>query len=87
MKSDQKLTLLFWNRKSKPNSNGSTPIYCRISINGSDQELSTGRKVQPDEWDMETKRAKGYPDGKRTNQKLNQITTDLERHFTLLQLN
>jgi len=86
MKSNQKLTLLLWQRKSKVDAKGYAPIYCRMSIDGSDQELATGRKVQPDEWDMETKRAKGYPDSKRTNQKLNQITTDLERHFTLLQL-
>ena len=32
MKSNQKLTLLFWHRKSKADGNGNTTVVCRISI-------------------------------------------------------
>ncbi|SEA15459.1 Site-specific recombinase XerD [Arachidicoccus rhizosphaerae] len=86
MKSNQKLTLLLWQRKSKATANGYAPIYCRMSIDGKEEELATGSKAHLDEWDSATKKAKGFPDSKRTNLRLNQITTDLERHFTLLQL-
>lgn len=86
MKSNQKLTLLLWQRKSKANANGYAPIYCRMSIDGKEEELATGRKAHLDEWDGQTKKAKNFPDSKRTNQRLNQITSDLEKYFTLLQM-
>jgi hypothetical protein len=57
-----------------------------MSIDGKEEELATGSKAHLDGWDSATKKAKGFPDSKRTNLRLNQITTDLERHFTLLQL-
>lgn len=86
MKSNQKLTLLLWQRKSKADANGYAPIYCRMSIEGEEEEFATGRKAHLEEWNSETKTAKGFPDSKKTNLRLNRITTDLERHFTLLQL-
>ncbi|HTN37194.1 MAG TPA: site-specific integrase [Arachidicoccus sp.] len=86
MKSNQKLTLLLWQRKSKVDAKGYAPIYCRMSIEGAEEELATGQKAHLEEWDNETKKAKSFPDSKRINQRLNQITSDLERHFTLLQL-
>ena len=36
MKSNQKLSVLFWHRKSKVDANGYAPIICRISIDGED---------------------------------------------------
>ncbi len=45
MKSNQKLTVLFWHRKSKADANGLAPIICRISIDGSEAEFSIGKKV------------------------------------------
>ncbi|UAY55983.1 Arm DNA-binding domain-containing protein [Arachidicoccus terrestris] len=79
------MTLLLWQRKSKANANGYAPIYCWISIEGQ-EELATGRKAHLEEWDNQTKKAKNFPDSKRTNLRLNQIISDLERHYTLLQL-
>ena len=86
MKSNQKLTLLFWHRKSKADNNGNAPIICRISIDGEEEEMSIGRKVHLNKWDAESKRAIGGTEEKKTNQKIVQVTADLERHFTVLQL-
>lgn len=85
MKSNQKLTLLFWHRKSKPDGNGFAPVICRISIDANEEELSIGRKVHVNDWNAEHKKAKGDSEGKKTNQKISQVTVDLERYFTLLQ--
>lgn len=86
MKSNQKLTLLFWHRKSKADNNGNAPIICRISIGGEEEEMSIGRKVHLGKWDTESKRAIGGTEEKKTNQKIVEVTANLERHFTLLQL-
>jgi len=86
MKSNQKLTLLFWHRKSKADAMGYAPVICRISIDGSEEEFPIGRKVRLNDWDTENKKAKGGLEAKKTNQKIAQVTADLERYFTVLQL-
>lgn len=68
MKSNQKLTLLLWQRKSKVDAKGYAPIYCRMSIEGKEEELATGVKAHLDEWDKDFKKAKDFPDSRRTNQ-------------------
>ena len=86
MKSNQKLTLLFWHRKSKADEKGFAPVICRISVDGDDEELGFGRKVHLDNWDVENKRAKGKgAEEKKINLKISEVTVDLERHFTVLQ--
>ncbi|HEX5553181.1 MAG TPA: Arm DNA-binding domain-containing protein [Chitinophagaceae bacterium] len=86
MKSNQKLTLLFWHRKSKADSAGFAPIICRISIDANEEELSIGKKIHLNHWDTESKMAKGGVVAKKVNQRIAQVTADLERHFTILQL-
>lgn len=86
MKSNQKLTLLFWHRKSKADNNDCAPIICRISVDGEGEEMYIERKVHLSKWDAENKKAVGGPEEKKTNQKIVQLTADLERHFTILQL-
>jgi len=53
MKSNQKLTVLFWHRKSKADASGMSLINCRISIDGSEAEFSVGKKVSSGHWDTE----------------------------------
>jgi len=86
MKSNQKLTVLFWHRKSKADASGHAPIICRISIDGNDEEFSIGRKASLKDWDAESKKVTGGLEYKKTNLKIAQISADLERHFTVLQL-
>lgn len=86
MKSNQKLTVLFWHRKSKADANGLAPIICRISIDGSEAEFSIGKKVSIGHWDTEAKKAKGGAEARIINKRITQISADLERHFTVLQM-
>lgn len=86
MKSNQKLTVLFWHRKSKADASGMAPIICRISIDGAEAEFSIGRKVRAKQWDTEAKKAKGGAEARSINKRIIQISSDLERHFTILQM-
>jgi site-specific recombinase XerD len=86
MKNNQHLTLLFWHRKSKADAKGYAPVICRITIEGEEpEELSIGRKVHLNDWDVENKRAKGGSEGRKTNLKMNEVEVDLTRGFTSLQ--
>ena len=86
MKSNQKLSILLWVFKAKATKDGRAPIYARITIEGKDDEISLGRKVDPQFWDNELKLVtEGGMEAKITNQKILQIKSDLERHFMVLQ--
>ncbi|HEY9001643.1 MAG TPA: phage integrase SAM-like domain-containing protein [Mucilaginibacter sp.] len=86
MKNHQKLTLLFWHRKSKADAKGYAPVICRISIEGEEsEELAIGRKVHLNNWDVENKIAKGGSLEKKTNLKISEVTVDLNREFVVLQ--
>lgn len=86
MKSNQKLFVMFWLKKSKATSDGSAPIYARITIDGLSDEISTGKKAHPDYWDTENKIVtQPGADTKKINQKIKQVETDLDRHFGVLQ--
>ncbi|MDN3579648.1 site-specific integrase [Mucilaginibacter flavus] len=86
MKNHQKLTLLFWHRKSKADAKGYAPVICRISIEGEEpEELAIGRKVHINNWDIENKIAKGSSLEKKTNLKISEVAVDLNREFTILQ--
>ena len=47
MKSNQKLSILFWLFKAKTLKDGRAPIYARITIDGAEEEISLGRKSLP----------------------------------------
>jgi len=85
MKNNQKLTVLFWHRKSKADETGSAPIICRITVDSSEAEFSIGKKIPAKNWNSKTKRVYGCLDAKLINSRINQIETDLERHFFKLQ--
>ncbi|MES2457975.1 MAG: Arm DNA-binding domain-containing protein, partial [Bacteroidota bacterium] len=87
MKSNQKLSLLFWVKKTKVSKkDGKAPLYARITIDGKDEELSLGRKINPQFWDVNLKRdCEPGSESKKTNSKIEQIKVDLERHFAVLQ--
>ncbi len=77
--------MLFWHRKSKADKNGLAPVICRISVDGDDEEIGTGRKVHIDNWDVENKMATGGKVEKQTNAYLAGMTNDLETYFKVLQ--
>ncbi len=60
-------------------------IYCRVTIDGMEDEMSTGCKILYEQWDEENKQV--TPDNplfKAYNKKLEQIKTDLEHRFDLV---
>lgn len=85
MKNNQKLSVLFWHRKSKADETGSAPIMCRITVDSSEAEFSIGKKIPAKYWNMKTKRVSGCQEAKMLNSRIKQIETDLERHFFKLQ--
>jgi hypothetical protein len=88
MKSNQKLFVLFWLKKSKATTDGTAPVYSRITIDGHTDEISTGLKAPIEHWDSRTKTVlQSWPKAKTANQKIRQVEYDLERHFLLLQEN
>lgn len=72
---------MFWHRKSKADDSGKAPIYCRMSINGEDEELSIGEKVTSDQWGVKTKKVKGGEDAKRINLKMSELIVELNSIF------
>ncbi|SDF63732.1 Site-specific recombinase XerD [Dyadobacter soli] len=86
MKSNQKLFVLFWLKKSKITTDGTAPVYVRITIDGLSDEISTGLKAPVEHWDIKTKTVLySAPKAKIINQKIHQVEFDLDRHFLLLQ--
>jgi site-specific recombinase XerD len=87
MKSNQKLSLMFWLFKAKATKkDGKAPLYVRITIDGLDDELSLSCKVLPEHWNSQFKRvSKSEPDSKKINSAIDQARVDLERLFVVLQ--
>jgi site-specific recombinase XerD len=52
-------SLLFYIRTTKTKSNGTAPIYVRITINGKRAEFSAKRTIDPNKWNNTKGRAKG----------------------------
>ncbi|GGH26935.1 transposase [Dyadobacter endophyticus] len=86
MKSNQKLSILFWLFKAKATKDGKAPIYVRITIDGLDEEISLGKKVHPDDWCNQTKKitASGM-EAKLINIAIDQARTSLTSQFMVLQ--
>ena len=83
----QNLSILFYHKKKKSRiADSKAPIYVRVTIDGLDDEISTGIYVHPDHWENDTKTiSSGDAAFKKLNKELRQIQTDLERHFDRVQ--
>lgn len=46
-----KLSVIFWLRRSRPNKLGQFPIICRITVNGDRLDFATNEFVHPDKWE------------------------------------
>ena len=55
MQVHQNLSILFYRKKKKADKKGFIPIYCRITIDGLEDERSTGVKVLDHQWDTDAK--------------------------------
>jgi hypothetical protein len=60
-----KITSLFYIKRTKPNNLGLVPIYFRITINGKRLEISTNKFVDSSRWSVEHGKMKGNSDETR----------------------
>mgnify|MGYP006217611349 CR=1 FL=1 len=51
--------LLFFIKKNKIKSDGTAPIYLRITIDGVPKEISAKRSIHPDKWDNKLQKVSG----------------------------
>lgn len=61
-----KLSILFYVKRAKSNSQGLAPIYLRVTINGERIEFAAKRFIQPDRWSVEGNKVKGTSAEART---------------------
>ncbi len=54
-----KLSILFYAKRAKTNTNGLIPIYLRVTVDGERIEFSTKRFSHPDRWSVEGSCMKG----------------------------
>ena len=81
----QKLSILVIPKWQKADSDGEAPVYLRITVDGLEDELSVGCKVEKRYWNAEFKRVEsGSPGWQGINKKINNAVTDIERHFNLM---
>ncbi len=52
--------LFFYINKTRQDKEGCSPVYLRISVNGTQTSVSIKRSIHPDNWHQ-----KGFPKGKR----------------------
>ncbi len=70
----KQLSISFFIRNSRKNKEGLSPIYCRITIEGSSCSFSTNRRASPDKWNPDDFYVKGNsPEAKDVNDHLSTI--------------
>lgn len=88
MYTEQKLSILFYRKRKKQTSDGRIPLYVRITVDGLEDEFSSGIKVFYDDWDTVTQTVQAtdakYKD---KNKRIGKIRTDLDRHYDLVKAN
>ena len=83
----QECYILFYRKLKKKNADGLVPLYVRLTIDGIQDELSTGIWLRPPHWNQKGQSVlPGAADQQALNNQLAQIRTDLKRHFDLIQV-
>lgn len=78
--------LLFFIKKNKIRTNGTAPIYLRITVDGKATEIAAKRYIEPKKWDNKSQKAIGYGQEAKT---LNSYLKTLEQqvydsHYQML---
>jgi site-specific recombinase XerD len=60
------ITILFYLKRAKINSNGLVPIFQRITVNGTRKDMSTGKFIDPDKWHIQMSKVKGNSEEARS---------------------
>ena len=53
METRNRVGLSFYVKRTKPLKNGEVPIYVKISVNGTSDELATLKSILPEKWSVE----------------------------------
>ncbi len=78
-----KIVSHFYLKESKKDSNGQTPIYLRITINGERAEISTNRRISTSLWDKASEKVAGRNESARViNSHLNNLVGKVEKYFS-----
>ncbi len=85
METRQRVTFLFYVKRTKPLKNGEVPIYLRISVNEISEELSTMRSILPEKWDKARNSARGKSkEARELNDEIQNIRSLLKEHVKRL---
>lgn len=85
MKINEGLSVLFFLYKAKKTKDGTAPIYVRVTVNGGRDNFSSGRKLNPNDWDEKKGVVKStYPDYKSINSYIRNTQTSLQKHYERL---
>lgn len=80
----QRVSILFYLKKSKQNKKGQVPIYLRVTIDGKRSELTTGQKIPPELWSTAKSKAKGNSeDAKNINERLKLLESKILRQYNI----
>jgi len=75
------ISLLFYLKKSKADSEGRAMIYLRITVDGRRVEMSTNRKTYPHKWNAAQSTVQGFsPEIRQLNVYLAKMRTDMYQH-------
>ena len=79
-------SVLFWLQAQKINKkSGEAPIWARVTVDGKRAEISTGKKTDPEKWNVNSGRIRGNTEEARTiNSFLNKMIVKLEKIFDQL---
>jgi len=81
----QRLSILFYLKKSKPNKKGQVPIYVRMTIDGKRSELASGYRIKPEQWNQDRVRANGKSqEASAINEGLNLLQTKIQRQYNIM---
>ena len=85
METRNRVGLSFYVKRTKPLKNGEVPIYVKISINGTKEEMAVLKSILPDKWSSEKNGAMGNTkEARELNDQLLDVKNQLLAHLKAL---
>jgi integrase/recombinase XerD len=75
--------LLFFLYKSKSNAKGTSPIFCRLTLNAKRKQFSTGIYIKEQAWNSQLQRVKGASqDAQHINANLETVGNKINKAYS-----